>query len=231
MPPSMAAYGPAHPPTPRLRQGAGGQRSKRRAARHFGAIAVSPSVLIWWKQRRLKRGHDGAQPRQSVAKQVERTCAESVRQSKATLSPSSRADQSRADQKPQPGCRVSVAHQPTVKGWARVGWRDRMPPWMAAYELTWTYLQRVPRTHPCPPNQCDRSTKRCCFAAVASRLTTPAVSRDQKKTAPEGAVLLPLSGLERVSRRSEKVDQANPIRNAAGTSCTYSGRYRTHRST
>jgi len=53
----------------------------------------------------------------------------------------------------------------------------------------------------------------------------------KKKTAPEGAVLLPLSGLERVSRRSERVDQANPIRNAAGTSCTCNGRYRTRRST
>ncbi|MCS4279782.1 hypothetical protein M2412_001774 [Stenotrophomonas rhizophila] len=46
-----------------------------------------------------------AQPRQSAAKQVERTGAESVRRSKATLSPSSwadqrRAGQSRADQKP-----------------------------------------------------------------------------------------------------------------------------------
>jgi len=161
-------------------------RSKRRAARHFDAIAVAPSVLNRRKQRRSKRGHDRAQPRQSVATQVERTGAESVRQSKATLSPSSwadqrradqsradqsradqsranqsranqsradqsRADQSRADQEPEPRCRFSIAHQLTVKGWARVGWRDHMPPWMAAYELTWTYLQRVPTTHPCPP--------------------------------------------------------------------------------
>src|SRR5690349_16462574 len=33
-----------------------------------------------------------------------------------------------------------------------------MPPWMAAYELTWTYLQRVPTPHPCPPKPAQTQT-------------------------------------------------------------------------
>ncbi len=39
-------------------------------------------------------------------------------------------------------------------------WRDRLAPWMAPCELTWTYLQRVPERMPRLPNsaasQCTR---------------------------------------------------------------------------
>ena len=63
-------------------------KQKPKASRHFGAIAVAPSALIRWKQRRSKRrskrGHDRAQL--SRSSELERSL---VRQSKVTLGPSS----------------------------------------------------------------------------------------------------------------------------------------------
>ncbi len=190
---------PTHTPPPTV---GWWPRSKRRAARHFGAIAVAPSVLIWWKQRGSKRGHDRAQPRQSVAKQVERTGAESVRQSKAMLSPSSwadqrRADQSRADQSraeqiksPSRGAAFPLRTSPLSKGghgWVggticRHGWRH-----MSLHGRTCSGSRQPTRAR---PNQRNRSIERCCSAVALLLLcccSSTHNSRTPARTKKDGA--------------------------------------------
>jgi len=149
----MRHNGPANPHTPRLRQLAGGHCEAKQRCRRTG-----PRRLVL----RYLSGESYADQsnRASQADQADR-----AGQAGQASQRSERIHEGKPMQRRHQAPAFSIAHQPSVKGEARVGWRDRMLPWMATHELTWTYLQRVPPTHPCLP-----SATRACSPAFAPPL-------------------------------------------------------------
>ena len=167
MPPSMAAYGPANPPVPTLRQWAGAQWNSSTAAaafdlpgfdlRGFHLLSVDPpslmgsALLCSASQTPLHLLGYALSWLRSILAALCLGCAMSSLRFDGrrfhqinTLGATAMAPKYRA------ACRFDFGHQPTVGGGVWVGARDHMPPWMAAYEPPWMGSRRVPRTHPHP---------------------------------------------------------------------------------